>query len=133
MSLNNCVAIDFGTSITTARVYCNGHISNPLSETQYDNYRISAVLVSRNDIKCCGRPKKVPKGSVWIRNIKKLLGKMKSDLSEDMLKEEVYGAEICFDEYDRPYFHCNLGDEEKDEEIYRDVYPEEALNAILKQ
>ena len=132
MSLDNCVAIDFGTSITTARVYSNGHISNPLSETQYDNYRISAVLVSRNDIKCCGKPKKTPKGSVWIRNIKKLLGKMKSDLSEDMLKEEIYGAKICFDEYDRPYFHCNLGDEDKDEEIYRDVYPEEALGAILK-
>ena len=49
-----------------------------------------------------------------------------------MLKEEIYGAEICFDEYDRPYFHCNIGDENQDEDIYRDVYPEEAFHAILK-
>ena len=132
MLSNNFVAIDFGTSITTARIYKNGRMTNPLSETQYIKYRVSAVLVSQNNIRCCSKPSTIPKGSVWIRNIKKLLGRTKSDLDEDMLKEEMYGAEICFDEYGRPYFHCNIGDEDKDEAIYRNVYPEDAFNAILK-
>ena len=61
---------------------------------------------------------------------RQLLGKTRSELREEDLKTDIYGAEVLFDEQDMPYFHCLVN---KSKNKYRDVYPEEVFGVILEE
>ena len=122
------LVLDFGTTTSTVRVIKNGIVINPIHG---DGRCLSIISVEANDLKPISNYSQVNKSKgVVLRNAKRLLGKTRKDLKEDMLREELYGAPVMFDEEDRPYFHCNIGKEKNPE--YRDVYPEEVFGVILK-
>ena len=144
MELENLMVVDYGTSTSTVRVFKNNYSTNPIADPNNKNRCLSMVAISRNSIEYASASKYATSNKVLLKNTKRLLGKTKKDLKENMLREELYGAPVMFDEENRPYFHCDVtyrkekkkhGNTESSEEKnpeYRDVYPEQVFGAILK-
>ena len=68
---------------------------------------------------------------VVLRNTKYLMGKTRIELREEDLNKNIYGTDVLFDEYDKPYFHCLTNYDNNGNPVYRDVYPEEVFGTIL--
>lgn len=124
------MTVDFGTTTTFVKFMSHGRMVNPFDSHDDKAFCPSVVFVSRNGIDVLPQPYRDKPGKVRIRNAKRLLGKSREDLTDDMLKEELYGANVCFDEKNRPYFHCEFSD--KEGKVVRDVYPEDVFYVILK-
>ena len=130
MGLENLIVVDYGTSTSTVRVFKNNSSTNPIADPNNKNRCLSMVAVSKESIEYASASKYTSSNKVLLKSTKRLLGKIRKELNDNMLREELYGAPVMFDEEDRPYFHCNIGTEKNPE--YHDVYPEEVFGVILK-
>ena len=105
----DCIAIDFGTSNTAVFVYKQGKYLNPIDITE-NYYCIPSVAVVDNhgihipDIVDTAQSKKA-----YIYNVKRILGKVKSQFEDSEIDKGMFHSPLKFDEYQNPYFEVSYG------------------------
>ena len=128
--VSGIVAFDYGTSTSTVTIIKNDEIEYPLPSGN-GGLMSSAVYVYKDKITYTTELNpKAKKGAVLLQNTKRLLGKHKRDFVSSMLMGGDYGAEVQYDERERLYFNCDVGDKKNPE--YRRVYPEEVFYVLLE-
>ena len=126
----DCIAIDFGTLYTAVFVYKEGRYLNPVycCET---NYCIPSVaMIDKNGIIV---PDKLDKShsKAYIYNVKRILGKNKSQIEDSEIDEGIFHSPLKFDEYQNPYFEASYGFGRNKET--RNIYPVDVVTEILKK
>ena len=126
----DCIAIDFGTLYTAVYVYKEGKYLNPVytAETHYCIPSV-AVIDNRGIIV----PDKLDKShsKAYIHNVKRILGKNKSQIEDSEIDTEIFHSPLKFDEYQNPYFEVSYGFGRNKET--RNIYPVDVVTEILKK
>lgn len=120
--------VDYGTTTTMALFFNNGQVINPFED--HKNGSILSAVIVKNGNLVHSISRGVIKGGTVIKNGKRLIGKSKADLNDSDIDKDIYGADIEFDEEDRPYFKVDIGSRNNPE--YRAIYPEEIFRTILE-
>ena len=130
MKTEDCIAIDFGTLYTAVYVYKQGKYLNPVycCET---NYCIPSVAMIDN--RGIIVPDKLDKShsKAYIHNVKRILGKNKSQIEDSEIDTEIFHSPLKFDEYQNPYFEVSYGFGRNKET--RNIYPIDVVTEILKK
>ena len=127
----NCIAIDFGTSNTAVMVYKNGICQNPVYTVENYYCIPSVAVIDKDGIVVPDQLGSLSNSKGYIYNVKRILGKVKSQFKDSEIKEEIFHAPIKFDEHENPYFEVSYGLGKNKES--RNVYPIEVVTAILKK
>ena len=127
----NCIAIDFGTSNTAVMVYKNGICQNPVYTVENYYCIPSVAVIDKDGIVVPDHLSSLSNSKGYIFNVKRILGKVKSQFKDSEIKEEMFHAPIKFDEHENPYFEVSYGLGKN--KGSRNVYPIEVVTAILKK
>ena len=127
----NCIAIDFGTSNTAVMVYKNGTCQNPVYTVENYYCIPSVAVIDKDGIVVPDHMRSLLNSKGYIYNVKRILGKVKSQFKDSEIKEEIFHAPIKFDEHENPYFEVSYGLGKN--KGSRNVYPIEVVTAILKK
>ena len=121
--------MDYGIFSTTG--CCTNRCECRFLRSRYGEDHFPSSISVREYELCVARSNYRRRNEVVLRNTRQLLGKTRSELRDVDLKTDVYGSEVLFDEHDKPYFHCLVNKNNKDNPVYRDIYPEDVFGVVL--
>ena len=127
----NCIAIDFGTSNTAVYVYKHGNYENPIRESAANYIIPSVAVIDKNGIIVPDKVIKKQSSKVYIHNVKRILGKVKSQFEDSEIDTGMFHSPLKFDEYQNPYFEVSYGAGRNKET--RNIYPVDVVTEILKK
>ena len=127
----NCIAIDFGTSNTAVYVYKHGNYENPIRESAANYIIPSVAVIDKNGIIVPDKVIKKQSSKVYIHNVKRILGKVKSQFEDSEIDTGMFHSPLKFDEYQNPYFEVSYKVGRNKET--RNIYPVDVVTEILKK
>ena len=131
ITTENCIAIDFGTSNTAVYVYKHGNYENPIRESAANYIIPSVAVIDKNGIIVPDKVIKKQSSKVYIYNVKRILGKVKSQFEDSEIDEGMFHSPLKFDEYQNPYFEVSYKVGRNKET--RNIYPVDVVTEILKK
>ena len=131
ITTENCIAIDFGTSNTAVYVYKHGNYENPIRESAANYVIPSVAVIDKNGIIVPDKVIKKQSSKAYIYNVKRILGKVKSQFEDSEIDEGMFHSPLKFDEYQNPYFEASYGVGRNKET--RNIYPVDVVTEILKK
>ena len=130
ITTENCIAIDFGTSNTAVYVYKHGNYENPIRESAANYIIPSVAVIDKNGIIVPDKVIKKQSSKAYIYNVKRILGKVKSQFEDSEIDEGMFHSPLKFDEYQNPYFEVSYKVGRNKET--RNIYPVDVVTEILK-
>ena len=131
ITTENCIAIDFGTSNTAVYVYKHGNYENPIRESAANYVIPSVAVIDKNGIIVPDKVIKKQSSKAYIYNVKRILGKVKSQFEDSEIDTGMFHSPLKFDEYQNPYFEASYGVGRNKET--RNIYPVDVVTEILKK
>ena len=131
IATENCIAIDFGTSNTAVYVYKHGNYENPIRESAANYIIPSVAVIDKNGIIVPDKVIKKQSSKAYIYNVKRILGKVKSQFEDSEIDEGIFHSPLKFDEYQNPYFEVSYKVGRNKET--RNIYPIDVVTEILKK